>query len=45
MMVGTVRLHDRVFDYASCVHNLRTPNDALNELHDITTKSLPLPVL
>jgi hypothetical protein len=47
-MVGTVpiaSLHDRIFDYASSVHDLRTPSDVLDELHDITTKSLPLPVL
>jgi DNA-binding CsgD family transcriptional regulator len=47
-MVGTVpiaSLHDRIFDYASSVHDLRTPSDVLDQLHDITTKSLPLPVL
>jgi hypothetical protein len=47
-MVGTVpiaSLHDRIFDYASRVHDLRTPSDVLDQLHDITTKSLPLPVL
>jgi DNA-binding CsgD family transcriptional regulator len=39
------RLHERVIDYASSVHEQQTPTDVLNALHDITTKSLPLPVL
>jgi hypothetical protein len=35
----------RVIDYASRIEELRTPSDVLNELHDITTKFLPLAVL
>ena len=38
-------LHERAIDYATRVHDLRSPSDVLNELHDITTKSLPLSVL
>ena len=35
----------RVFDYAHSVLEQQTPSDVLNALHDITTKSLSLPVL
>jgi DNA-binding CsgD family transcriptional regulator len=38
-------LQARLIDYASRVNDLRTPSDVLNELHDITTRSLPLSVL
>ena len=36
-------LHESVIDYANRVHDLRSPSDVLNELHDITKKvSLPM---
>jgi LuxR family quorum sensing-dependent transcriptional regulator len=38
-------LQARLIDYASRVDELRTPSDVLDELHAITTKSLPLCVL
>jgi DNA-binding CsgD family transcriptional regulator len=38
-------LHLRVIDYASRIEELHTPSEVLNELHDITTKTLPLSVL
>lgn len=41
----TTGLHQRVIDYASSVHEQQTPSGVLNALHDITTKSLSLPVL
>ena len=41
----TTGLHQRVFDYAHSVLEQQTPSDVLNALHDITTKSLSLPVL
>jgi hypothetical protein len=31
-------LHESVIDYANRVHDLRSPSDVLNELHDITKK-------
>ena len=37
-------LHESVLDYANRVHDLRSPSDVLNELHDIT-KKVSLPVL
>ena len=37
-------LHESVIDYANRVHDLRSPSDVLNELHDIT-KKVSLPVL
>jgi len=37
-------LHESVIDYADRVHDLRSPSDVLNELHDIT-KKVSLPVL
>ena len=37
-------LHESVIDYANRVHDLQSPSDVLNGLHDIT-KMLPLPVL
>ena len=44
-LARTTGLHERVIDYASSVHEQQTPSDVLNALHDITTKSLSLPVL
>src|SRR5262245_60640863 len=38
-------LQRRVTDYTSRIGELRTPNDVLDSLHVITTKSLPLGVL
>jgi DNA-binding CsgD family transcriptional regulator len=38
-------LQARLIDYASRVDELRTPSDVLDELHAVTTKSLPLCVL
>ena len=29
-------LHESLIDYANRVHDLRSPGDVLNELHDIT---------
>ena len=37
-------LHESVIDYANRVHDLRSPSNVLNELHDIT-KKVSLPVL
>jgi DNA-binding CsgD family transcriptional regulator len=42
---GFADLQARLIDYASRVEELRSPDDVLNELHAITTKSLPLSVL
>jgi DNA-binding CsgD family transcriptional regulator len=42
---GFADLQARLIDYASCVQQLRSPDDVLNELHTRTTRSLPLPVL
>ena len=38
-------LQRRLIDYSSHVGELRTPSDVLDELHAITTRSLPLGVL
>ena len=38
-------LQERLVEYASRIGELRTPNDVLEALHAITTKSLPLGVL
>jgi DNA-binding CsgD family transcriptional regulator len=38
-------LQARLTDYASHVGELRTPSDVLDELHAVTTRSLPLSVL
>jgi DNA-binding CsgD family transcriptional regulator len=38
-------LQARLIDYASRVEDLRTPGDVLDDLHAITTRSLPLSVL
>jgi DNA-binding CsgD family transcriptional regulator len=38
-------LQTRLIDYSSRVGELRTPSDVLDELHAITTRSLPLSVL
>src|SRR5436190_12742418 len=32
-------LHESLIDYANRVHDLRSPGDVLNELHDITKKA------
>ena len=37
-------LHESVIDYANRVHDLRSPSDVFNQLHDIT-KKVSLPVL
>ena len=50
-MIGTAPVADfadlqaRLVEYASRIGELRTPNDVLDALHVITTKSLPLCVL
>ncbi len=50
-MIGTAPvahfadLQARLVEYASRIGELRTPNDVLDALHVITTKSLPLCVL
>ena len=33
-------LHESLIDYANRVHDLRSPGDVLNELHDITKKGV-----
>jgi DNA-binding CsgD family transcriptional regulator len=38
-------LHTRFLDYASRVEELQTPSDVLDQLHAVTTRSLPLSVL
>jgi DNA-binding CsgD family transcriptional regulator len=38
-------LQTRLVDYAGQVAELRSPEEVLNELHAVTTRSLPLPVL
>ena len=42
---GVADLLTRLADYAAHVDELRSPEEVLNELHDVTTRSLPLPVL
>ena len=42
---GIVDLQTRLVDYAGHVDELRSPEEVLNELHAVTTRSLPLPVL
>jgi LuxR family quorum sensing-dependent transcriptional regulator len=42
---GIADLHTRLVDYAGHVDDLRSPEEVLNELHAVTTRSLPLPVL
>jgi LuxR family quorum sensing-dependent transcriptional regulator len=38
-------LQTGLLDYANGIEELRSPDDVLNELHTITTRQLPLPVL
>ena len=42
---GSVDLQTRLVDYAGLVDELRSPQEVLNELHAVTTRNLPLPVL
>jgi len=42
---GVADLHTRLLDYAGHVEQLRSPEEVLNELHAVTTRGLPLPVL
>ena len=42
---GVADLQTRLVDYAGHVEGLRSPEEVLNELHAVTTRSLPLPVL
>ena len=42
---GVADLQARLLDYAGHVDELRSPEDVLNELHAVTTRSLPLRVL
>ena len=42
---GIADLQTRLVDYAGHVDELRSPEEVLNELHAVTTRSLPLPVL
>ena len=42
---GIADLQTRLADYAGHVDELRSPEEVLNELHAVTTRSLPLPVL
>ena len=42
---GIADLQTRLVDYAGLVDELRSPEEVLNELHAVTTRSLPLPVL
>src|SRR6185503_7043345 len=42
---GVADLQARLVDYASYVEGLRSPEEVLNELHAVTTRSLPLAVL
>jgi LuxR family quorum sensing-dependent transcriptional regulator len=44
-VAGFAELQARLIDYASHIAELQTPNDVLERLHAITTKSLPLFVL
>ena len=43
--IGVADLQARLLDYAGHVDELRSPEDVLNELHAVTTRSLPLRVL
>src|SRR5262249_30210970 len=40
-----VDLQTRLIDYAARVEELRAPSDVLDDLHAVTTRSLPLSVL
>jgi DNA-binding CsgD family transcriptional regulator len=42
---GIPDLQPRLVDYAGLVDELRSPKEVLNELHAVTTRSLPLSVL
>ena len=42
---GIADLQTKLVDYAGLVDELRSPKEVLNELHAVTTHSLPLPVL
>ena len=42
---GVADLQARLLDYAGHVDELRSPEEVLNELHAVTTRSLPLRVL
>jgi LuxR family quorum sensing-dependent transcriptional regulator len=42
---GIADLQTRLVDYAGHVDELRSPEEVLNELHAVTTRGLPLPVL
>ena len=42
---GIADLQTRLVDYAGHVDELRSPEEVLNGLHAVTTRSLPLPVL
>ena len=42
---GIADLQTRLADYAAHVDELRSPEEVLNELHAVTTRNLPLPVL
>jgi DNA-binding CsgD family transcriptional regulator len=42
---GCADLLSRLIGYTDGIHELRAPNDVLNELHALTTPSLPLSVL
>jgi DNA-binding CsgD family transcriptional regulator len=42
---GSADLQTRLVDYAGLVDELRSPQEVLNELHAVTTRNLPLPVL
>jgi DNA-binding CsgD family transcriptional regulator len=42
---GIADLQTRLVDYAGIVDDLRSPEEVLNELHAVTTRSLALPVL
>ena len=42
---GVADLQTRLLDYAGHVDELRSPEEILNELHDVMTRSLPLRVL
>jgi DNA-binding CsgD family transcriptional regulator len=42
---GVADLPARLVDYAGHVEELRSPEEVLNELHAVTTRGLPLPVL
>jgi LuxR family quorum sensing-dependent transcriptional regulator len=42
---GVPHLQTGLVDYAGLVDELRSPEEILNELHAVTTRNLPLPVL